>query len=577
MSDALRARIAVVRGRLRRVHLLAALCRCLLALVGLTAAFFILDWLALARLSDGGAGDVAARAVLLLAALGLFGWTVFRTVVAELRTRRSDDAIALRVERGHPALRGRLISTIQLTRARLDDDALVSRELIEVLEQETVGFAEALDFGSIIDRRTLKRVGAAALALLALALALGWWRRDYASALLARMSLARTGYPTAASIIRVTPGVLAAYGDPYTIEVELDPRRRVPEEATAAIRSASGDSAVTLTRVADAPAGHAIFRGQLPHALEDFAFRPAALDARWPTWEHVRVAQRPMVKELALTCTFPAYLGLPAETTAVGDLRVPVGTEVKLRAVFTKPIATATLAQRAADAKSEDRGAAMTLDAAHAVGETTFTVAANGSYAITLRDEDGLENGEPIVYGVAALPDLAPTVAILSPTQDKVVTRFAKRPIRFTVSDDHGIAKAWIRYVVGEGDAEGPAVAPKSVELTGVAQAGETKATREIVVDLSKYGVVEGQRMTWWIEVADTRQPEPNLGASRRYSFSVVDAATMTELLEQEKTKLVGELEGIHDRQKDTHDAVETVRSSVGASDSGGTNDHRAP
>jgi hypothetical protein len=582
MSDVLRARIAKARGLLRRAHLLVGLARCLVALLGLTAAFFVLDWLVVSRLSDGGANDLVARGVLLVGVLGALAWVVMRTVVAEARTRRSEDLIALRVERGYPQLHGRLISTVQLSRRASGDDSLVSRELIDVLGQETTSVAAGFDFGSIVDWRTLVRAMALASALLALALALSWWRRDYASALLARMALAHTGYPTAASIIDATRGGLAAYGEPFSIQVELDPHRQLPDQASATIRTHSGEViTLALPRVVDAPTGRAIYRGELPRVLEDVDFRPTALDARWPSWEHVRVAQRPAVKELAVACDYPAYLGLPAESVSSGDLRIPVGTTVHLRASFTGPVASATVTRRlgADAAHTQEQSAEMTLDATRGVGESSFTVDASGSYLITLRDANGLGNADPIVYSVAALPDLAPTVSILSPAKDKLVTRFAQRTIRFTVSDDHGISKAWLKYVVGMTDADAASDTPKSVELTGLVQQGESHLTREVVMDLAKYGVVEGSRLTYWIEVADNRQPEPNIGTSRHFVFTVVDMATMADLLEQEKTKLVGELESLHDRQRDTHNAVETVRQAATATDdpSGDSHERHAP
>ncbi len=619
MSDVLLDRLDDVRSRLRRVHLLAGAAQCLLALIGLLAAFFILDWMVLSRIIGGGAGDQVARGLLLLTMVGMFALVVVRTIVAELRTQRSDDQIAMRVERSHPELRGRLISTVQLTRMAGDHGTMVSEEMIEALEEETVGFTEAIDFGSIINRRLLKRVGIAALALLLLSVGLGWWRRDFTGALLARMALTRTAYPTAASIIAVSHGGVVGKGEPFAIELELDPTRKVPDEATAAIRPVGGkNSDLQLKRVLDAPDGRVLFRGSVAQALEDFDFRPAALDARWPTWEHVRVNQRPTVKALSVTSTFPAYLARAPETSAIGDLRVPVGTVVKIHAILTKAVTEATLSRRtpvrkdlAKEDASRDEAAAkdeatpndskdnskdnkegakdpgpreqestspMELDATRTAADATLSIDANGSYAIRLRDADGFENASPISYTITAIPDRVPTVTIQYPAQDKSAAKYAQWPIRFSARDDHSISKGWLKYVIADPDAVGAGqeaalalatssttaeAAAKSIELEGLAQPGETQIARQVLFDLSRLNLVEGQRVTYWIDVSDNRLPEPNIGSSPHFSFTVVDLATLKEQFERDRAELLGTIKTLRDKQKEVHDAVDTVRKQV--------------
>ncbi len=222
MSELLLDRLDAVRGRLRRVHLLAGLCKSVLSFLGLVAGFFLLDYLVLSRTVDAGILDLAIRAVLVLGVLGVVGTVLMRTVVAELRTERSDDEIAMRIERKHPKLRGRLISTVQLSREEGEDGSLVSQEMIEALTEETVSFSEALDFGAIINRKNLARVGFAALAVILVSGTLGWWRKDYAMALLGRLTMRSSDYPTAARIISVTPGRTVGRGDDVTIEVVAD-------------------------------------------------------------------------------------------------------------------------------------------------------------------------------------------------------------------------------------------------------------------------------------------------------------------------------------------------------------------
>lgn len=584
MSDVLIDRLDAVRSRLRRVHLLAGFCQTLLAALGLLALFFLLDWLVLSRSFEGAGGDLAARAVLLAAMVAVLGWVVWRTIVTELRTERDDDEIALRVERSHPKLRGRLISTVQLARTADDDDTtMVSSEMIDALAEETVSFSEALDFGTIINRRTLSRVGVAALVLVLLAGGLGWWRRDYAAALAARLSLTRAAYPTATRIISVTPGGAVGRGDDFAIEVELDPQAEVPDAASATLRQPGGaTSELALVRALDAPDGRALFRGTVTKAVEDFSFRPHANDARWATWEQVAVRARPALKALSLAIDYPGYLGRAAETSAIGDIRVPVGTRVTISAALTKPVAQATLTlrtlSRGEDGKpveAEERRP-MDLDAARAQVTSTITVESNGSWSIALQDDAGFANASPISYSIAAIPDRVPSVSIQFPAADKAATKYARWPIRFTARDDHRVAKARLRYLVsdpdaaGTGEQAGQALAEASMRAAEDAKAidieigpGGAQVVSQALFDLATSGAREGHRVTYWIEAQDNREPAANVGASARYSFNVLDLAAMREQYEQERRDMLKQIKELRDKQQDIRDGVEGVRSVV--------------
>ena len=134
----LQQRIAAVRRKERGVVLLAGLCRSAVALVCAVLAYFLVDWIF----------DLpyAARLVFAAIAVGAFFYVVYKHLIRELRRIEDDDEIALRVEGRNPDLRGRLISTLQLTRAGHAGAYIGSPELIAALEAETTRMSEPLDF-----------------------------------------------------------------------------------------------------------------------------------------------------------------------------------------------------------------------------------------------------------------------------------------------------------------------------------------------------------------------------------------------------------------------------------------------
>ena len=221
MSDLLLDHLDGSRRRLRSTLLAQGLAATVLTLLAVVAGFFIIDWLAVNRILPLGWGDLVARIILLLVAAAVLGRILWRTVIAEWRIERSDDDIALRVERVNRTLAGRLISTVQLTRDRDVADA-TSSDLIEGLAEETEAKASTIDFAGIVDRRPLKRLALTALLALLVAAGLVAWRTDFARALGARLLLRPVDYPTATAIVAVSNGGRVAQGDPFTIEVEVD-------------------------------------------------------------------------------------------------------------------------------------------------------------------------------------------------------------------------------------------------------------------------------------------------------------------------------------------------------------------
>ena len=561
--DILLQKIDEVRGRQRSVAIGQGVARSLLAAIGLVMAFFLVDWLILAK-STPGSGDRLARGILVAAMLITLGWVVWRSLISVLLHIPDDDEVALKVEKGHPELRGRLISTIQLRRSSA---VAGSKDLIAALEADTIEFVGTRHFTDIIDLALLKKIALWALGVLVLVGALSAWRSDFAAAILARLALTEQTYPTAAKIVTVTDGTTTARGEPFTITVELDPTATLPEKASATIRDVEG-------RTSELPllpqsAGSAIYVGTIDQVLGDLEFRPAAHDALWPRYEKIIAVDRPAIKALNLAYRFPEYLNKKAETSAVGDIRAPEGSTVAITATFNRPVVSARLVTR--NDKQEQPPVELKLGADGASAMIDLPVVNDGSWRLLLRSADGFDNKNPIDYVIDAVADRAPTAKISFPAQDKTVTRFARWPVKFTARDDHGVARGRLKYVIGTADealagtgaftADTQPANAQSLDLAGLVQGQpRPEAGGEVVFDLRALNLPGDCRITYWIEVEDAKTPTPNRGISPTYVFTVVEAKVLEEMLERDRTSLIDTLKTIRTKQKDGRDGVDTLR-----------------
>lgn len=565
-AQVLLGKIHGVRSRSRSVQVGIGVSRSVITAVVLVAAFFLLDWLVVSRTFEEASSDLIARGVLIVAMLGALGYVVWRDVWRELRRNADDDEVALQIEKGHPELRGRLIGTIQLTREMRDAPAIAaSSSLIEALEEETVEFARAIDFADVIDLGAMRKVLMTAAAVIIAAAGLAAWRADFTKALMSRLAFGNAAYPTKTRIVSLSPGAKVARGEAFNVDLCVDAQGYVPDEASVELKTGA-QPPVTLPLVKlPEQADPAVVRYRLTveHVLEDISFRAAAYDARIKEWQHLHVLLRPEIKSLALTYQFPAYARKPSETSSIGDVRALSGTTVRIEALFNKRVTSAKIQRRTANQTGEPADMALGADGAAATYD--LAVAENGYYRILLRCVDDFDNANPIDYSIVALKDRAPTVKILSPTQDKSVTNFARYPIRFQVRDDYGIGAGSLAYaVISDEDVtnDAPPEPPSmTLPLPELAQhANERECTGEFILDLASLKVAEGQRVAFWVEAHDNCAPAANVGKSSKYHFNVVDRSTMEEILERQRKAAMNQVNEIMTKQKTNRDDVDAIR-----------------
>jgi hypothetical protein len=561
MSDAIRTRLDLLRARARGGESGRYAGRLVVVLVVGLLAWLAVDYWAVTPLFGGGGWDVAARLALTSTLLWLVGREGWSGLVAELRRRRGDDELAMRLEDTHPALAGRLISTVQLLRElEAGNNAKVgSAGLVEALAEETQESAAAIDHRRAWDLRPARRALLLAVGLLVLGLGLAAWRSDITAAFLRRLAFLSAHYPTDTRILAVRVPALVGRGDPVLVEVEVDPTGVVPDKATATVRGADGRTAVLRLERVEAE-GKALFRGSLKLAVEDFALRPRAGDHAWEAWVGVRVLPRPAVKTLSLRLVQPAYLRQAEVVSQVGDLQVPAGTVVMVEAALSRPVTEASLSYAAG--LGDPQVVPLTLGPGGTQASGLFTAAEDGWWSIHLRSADGLDTAAPPRWTITAIPDRAPTVVATFPPRDKDATRFARWPVRFTARDDHGLVGARLRWLVVPpgADAESVSGQPGLLEVTGVATAGSGSAQGETSFDLSPLNLEAGSRVIWWLEVRDAHTPEANVGVSQRGTFSILDPREMRERMQREQADLLKNIKSVRDRQREARDEVERAR-----------------
>ncbi|MFG0287763.1 MAG: hypothetical protein ACF8CQ_06305 [Rhodopirellula sp. JB044] len=242
------------------------------------------------------------------------------------------------------------------------------------------------------------------------------------------------------------------------------------------------------------------FRFRQRRLSRSFRYRLAAGDLR-TRWYDVTVADRPRISSVSLTVTPPSYAHLSASTHSRLPNRLTVieGSTVKIAVTGYGQIDQAMLLIEGQSPRTmwSDNG-------------KTFSVSVIADSEMTLSPQliepHGLVNRRSPSCRVLTRRDLPPTVRIKTPRPDQKVRPDDKVTLTFQATDDVGLAKA---QLVIESESEDAAVETLDIiELPVPMKDGEPiqKWNGKAEIDLSQYGLSEGQTLRYRIEAYDTKQ-----------------------------------------------------------------------
>ncbi len=195
----------------------------------------------------------------------------------------------------------------------------------------------------------------------------------------------------------------------------------------------------------------------------------------------------------------------------------------------------------------------------------------------TLRDADGIKGRDPISINLVAVPDEPPDVKVrLVGTREPVVTTKGRLPAVGTITDDHGLGRAWWDYSVeqpppvvapavpGEKPAE-PGAKPAPPRTGAVAFGNMSRHPVEFAVkdqqtalEAADLKLAEGQRLTLAIRAEDLCNlgDGPNVGSGETWQLDVVTEAQLLTRLEARELLLRQRFEEIVQEMTETRNLL---------------------
>ena len=252
--------------------------------------------------------------------------------------------------------------------------------------------------------------------------------------------------------------------------------------------------------------GNGSFNYRIDTAQTSFRYQAFSDRANSALYE-ARVVDAPNIGKMKLTLIPPGYTGLPEEIKEAGHIEALKGTVVNLEAWATKEVIEGKLIL---DHKNQ-----LPLDIEGDRLRGNLYVFNPGTYSLSVRDELGLENVNPVQYRIHLIPDQYPRGEIISPTEDLEVTGSEILPLFYSASDDYGLTAIRLIYQM--------AGTERSITLKGFKD-NRTAGMERFRWDLSSLALTPGDRVAYRLEVLDNDSVSgPKAGYSRTLTLRVRD------------------------------------------------------
>ena len=188
----------------------------------------------------------------------------------------------------------------------------------------------------------------------------------------------------------------------------------------------------------------------LPQVQQSFAYRIHGGDYEADQWRDVTIVSPPVVMLSKVIIYPPVYTELESyESDAAA--RVLHGSQLQFQATIDRPLRQATLLILGEDEEKRILLAQQPLAEAIELSlSEPISILSSGTLDLELIDEDGVVSRNLVDLDLNVIEDHEPSVNILSPHAETLLTAAGRLPLVMVATDDLQITQAWLQYCVAE-------------------------------------------------------------------------------------------------------------------------------
>lgn len=440
MLNILEEKIYVVRKRQNYVNLLSNILIFSLFFF-LTTAFLII----LEMLFDFSKSARTIIAIFYsLCFIGAFSWIIVRSFLKwiDLLPSYSDENIAKQIGKFFPHLQDRLLNALQLAASLSAKSQIYSTELTEqslkslVKETQSLNFTQCIDTKRIPKYRNLLIVVLTIVAIIAILFPF-----SFSESIYHLVYFSKDFTPPPQYLFEITPGNKEIVkGESVDIRIKVIPREHIFNQPIKELRFLSKqEEQEKYNEIKLSSDSGNIFHTTISTIRSTTEYFASIYNTES---EHyfLTVLNRPLIRSFKVKLDYPSYTKLPAkiQDDFMGDIKALIGTRVIISGKASKQLKQGSI--------HFGNKSFIPLQVNKEEFSASFTLTSNDTYCISLIDQEGLTNIDPVHYRLVIIQDEYPTVAILQPGRNIDIAGNESLPLLLEIKDDFGFSSLRIGY-----------------------------------------------------------------------------------------------------------------------------------
>ncbi len=265
------------------------------------------------------------------------------------------------------------------------------------------------------------------------------------------------------------------------------------------------------------------------------------------------VLDRPLIRSFHVRLEYPAYTKIPprAMDEFIGDVTALTGTRATISGAASKSLKEAFI--------QFGNNTKLPFIIHGEKFSASFSILSDNSYHISIVDEEGLSNSEPVQYQIKVVPDEYPTVAIVEPGRNIDIAGDQPLNLFLQAKDDFGFSSMRLGYRLIKSRYE-----QAQTEYTFIPISFSADAVGQIELpftwNLTKLNLVPEDVVEYFAEVFDNDNVKgPKSGRSNLYLLRLPSLDEVFADVDKEHERSMDDLKQSLEQAKKLKDDIESI------------------
>ena len=354
----------------------------------------------------------------------------------------TEDSTARIIGAFFPSIRDRLLNALQIAKNAESDSAIYSAELIDESLKDFASEIQPLDFAQSVDTSRIPIFRRRLIITASISILIGClFPASFSGAAYRLIHFTREFAPPSKYIFEISPGNKEIVkGDNVAIRIKVTsllPSFTLRPTDITIYRQQEGQKNYDEIILKPDSSGiyHTIF--QTLHISTEYFVRIADAES-----EHYKltVLDRPLIRSFHVKLEYPSYTKIVPRTMDefVGDITALTGTRATISGAASKSLKDAFI--------QFGNNTLLPLTISGEKFSASFSIIADNSYHISIIDEEGLSNSEPVQYQIKVVPDEYPTIGIIEPGRNIDIAGDQSLNLILQAKDDYGFSSIRLGY-----------------------------------------------------------------------------------------------------------------------------------